>query len=95
MSMTPEGLAKVAMLARLNISEHDLDSYTQKINDVLMLIDQMNQVDTQSIEPLAHPLELHQRLREDAVTETNERDAFQALAPEAYAGLYLVPQVIE
>ena len=61
----------------------------------MTLVDQMNSVDTKSIEPMAHPLEVTQRLRVDKVTETNQRDKFQSIAPNIDKGLYLVPKVIE
>ena len=55
----------------------------------------MQQIDTHGVAPLAHPLELKQTLRADAVTETDQREKFQAIAPQADAGLYLVPRVVE
>ena len=88
-------LEKVAQLARLHISETEIDEVTGRITDILALIDQMQSVDTDAAVPLAHPLDLTQRLREDDVTETNRRDELQLLAPEVEEGLYLVPKVIE
>ena len=86
---------KVAQLARLLISDSEIDEVTGRITDILALIDQMQSVDTETVEPLAHPLDLTQRLREDDVTEFNRRDELQLLAPEVEQGLYLVPKVIE
>ena len=86
---------KVAQLARLHISDSEIDEVTGRITDILALIDQMQSVDTDAVVPLAHPLDLTQRLREDDVTETNRRDELQLLAPEVEEGLYLVPKVIE
>ena len=86
---------KVAQLARLHISDSEIDEVTGRITDILALIDQMQSVDTDAAVPLAHPLDLTQRLREDDVTETNRRDELQLLAPEVEEGLYLVPKVIE
>ena len=86
---------KVAQLARLQISNSEIDEVTGRITDILALIDQMQSVDTDAVEPLAHPLDLTQRLREDDVTEFNRRDELQLLAPEVEEGLYLVPKVIE
>lgn len=86
---------KVAQLARLHISDSEIDEVTGRITDILALIDQMQSVDTDAVAPLAHPLDLTQRLREDDVTESNRRDELQLLAPEVEEGLYLVPKVIE
>ena len=86
---------KIAQLARLHISDAEIDEVTGRITDILALIDQMQSVDTDTVVPLAHPLDLTQRLREDDVTEFNRRDELQLLAPEVEQGLYLVPKVIE
>ena len=86
---------KIAQLARLYISDSEIDEVTGRITDILALIDQMQSVDTDTVVPLAHPLDLTQRLREDDVTEFNRRDELQLLAPEVEQGLYLVPKVIE
>lgn len=86
---------KIAHLARLHINAAEADEITSRITDILALIDQMQSVDTDSVEALAHPLDVTQRLRPDAVTEENRRDELQKLAPASEAGLYLVPKVIE
>ena len=86
---------KIAQLARLHISDSEIDEVTGRITDILVLIDQMQSVDTDTVVPLAHPLDLTQRLREDDVTEFNRRDELQLLAPAVEQGLYLVPKVIE
>lgn len=86
---------KIAHLARLGLDEGDLPRITDALNSILGLVDQMQAVDTSGIEPLAHPLEATQRLRADVVTERNQRDAYQAVAPSTQDGLYLVPKVIE
>ena len=88
-------VAKIAQLARLHISDSEIDEVTGRITDILALIDQMQSVDTDTVVPLAHPLDLTQRLREDDVTEFNRRDELQLLAPDVEQGLYLVPKVIE
>jgi aspartyl-tRNA(Asn)/glutamyl-tRNA(Gln) amidotransferase subunit C len=95
MSLTPADVKKIAHLARLTLSEADLALYTPQLSHILEFVEQMNQMDTKSLEPLAHPLETNLRLRSDEITETNQRDAFQAIAPLVEAGLYLVPKVIE
>jgi len=86
---------KIAHLARLGLHEGELPRITDALNSILGLVDQMQAVDTTGIEPLAHPLEASQRLRPDQVTESNQRDAYQAIAPSTESGLYLVPKVIE
>ena len=86
---------KVAHLARLHISDAEADEVTSRITDILELIDKMQSVDTDAVEPLAHPLDVKQRVRPDQVTETDRRAQLQTLAPEAESGLYLVPKVIE
>ncbi|WP_313738592.1 Asp-tRNA(Asn)/Glu-tRNA(Gln) amidotransferase subunit GatC [Pseudomonas sp.] len=86
---------KIAHLARLGLDEAELPHTTDALNSILGLVDQMQSVDTDGIEPLAHPLEASQRLRPDQVTEHNQRDRYQAVAPATENGLYLVPKVIE
>ncbi len=86
---------KIAQLARLYISDSEIYEVTGRIRDILALIDQMQSVDTDDVVPLAHPLDLTQRLREDDVTEFNRRGELQLLAPKVEQGLYLVPKVIE
>lgn len=95
MSLTPEQVTKIAHLARLNLSDADMTTYASQLSNILKLIEEMNQVNTDHIEPLAHPLELAQRLRKDIVTEPNLREHYQQIAPQVEAGLYLVPKVIE
>lgn len=86
---------KIAHLARLGLPEAEVAPTTATLNNILGLIDAMQAVDTDGIEPLAHPLETTQRLRADQVSESNQRDAYQAIAPAVENGLYLVPKVIE
>lgn len=95
MSFTPDAFRKIAHLARLAVSEHDLTTLTPQIADMITMIDQLNQMDTTNVLPMSHSLDLSQRLRPDAVTEPNLREKYQAIAPEVEAGLYLVPKVIE
>lgn len=95
MSLTLEDVKKIAHLARLSLSDDDLARYREQLSTILNLADEMSKIDANHIEPLANPLNLSQRLRPDAVTESNQRDAFQAIAPHVEAGLYIVPQVIE
>lgn len=95
MSLTPEDVKKIAHLARLTLSEQDIAVYTPQLSHILEFIEQMNKTDTSAIEPIAHSLDVSQRLRADQVTETNLRDKFMDIAPQVEAGLYLVPKVIE
>jgi aspartyl-tRNA(Asn)/glutamyl-tRNA(Gln) amidotransferase subunit C len=95
MLLEDEEIEKIAHLARLGIDAQDIPGYAQNLSDILGLVEQMNSVDTSQIEPMSHPVELVQRLRADAVTESDEREVFQKIAPSVEKGLYLVPQVIE
>ena len=95
MSLTSDDVKRVAKLARLGLTDVETKETLAQLNSILELVDQMQQIDTDGIPPLAHPLELKQTLRADAVTDTNQRDKFQAIAPQADAGLYLVPRVVE
>lgn len=95
MALERSDVEKIAHLARLGLEDADISRTTDTLNNILGLIDAMQAVDTDGVEPLAHPLEATQRLRADAVTEENRRDAYQAIAPAVEDGLYLVPKVIE
>ncbi|WP_263260383.1 Asp-tRNA(Asn)/Glu-tRNA(Gln) amidotransferase subunit GatC [Pseudomonas sp. RIT-PI-S] len=95
MALERSDVEKIAHLARLGLSEADLPPTLDALNSILSLADQMQAVNTENIAPLAHPLEASQRLRADQVTEHNQRDAYQAIAPAVDSGLYLVPKVIE
>ncbi|MDN6857878.1 Asp-tRNA(Asn)/Glu-tRNA(Gln) amidotransferase subunit GatC [Pseudomonas sp. CAN2814] len=95
MALERTDVEKIAHLARLGLEEADISRTTDTLNNILGLIDAMQAVDTNGVEPLAHPLEATQRLRADAVTEENRREAYQAIAPAVEDGLYLVPKVIE
>ncbi len=93
--ITDDDVKKMAHLARLAIDEKDIPYYSNSLRNTLNLIEQMQEVDTNHIQPMAHSADMHQRLRDDIVTEPNERDNLQKLAPATEFGLYLVPQVIE
>lgn len=95
MSINKQDVQKIAHLARLALTEEDAAQYQQSLSSVLALVEQMQSVNTDGIEPLGNPLEMTQRLREDAITEGNRRDEFLANAPQTEAGLFLVPQVID
>lgn len=95
MSLTLEDVHKIAGLARIAVSEDDAIATRDKLNNIFGLIEQMQAVDTRHVAPMSHPQDVSQRLREDAVSETDQREAFQRIAPQTEAGLYLVPKVIE
>lgn len=95
MSLSLEQVERIARLARLELSPADATATQAKLNGIFGLIEQMQAVDTTGVAPMSHPQDVVQRLRADAVSETDRRAAFQAVAPEAEAGLYLVPKVIE
>jgi aspartyl-tRNA(Asn)/glutamyl-tRNA(Gln) amidotransferase subunit C len=95
MSLTLEQVRRVAYLARIEISDAEAESTLGHLNGIFSLIEEMQAVDTTGVEPMAHAQDLAQRLRADRVTEIDRRAAFQAIAPQTEAGLYLVPKVIE
>jgi aspartyl-tRNA(Asn)/glutamyl-tRNA(Gln) amidotransferase subunit C len=95
MSLTPEDITYIARLARLKTDPEEAEFYAAQLNRIMGLIDQINRIDTEGIEPMSHPQDVALRLREDVVTADNLRDEYQAIAPETEAGLYLVPRVIE
>ena len=95
MSLDTTQVQKIAHLARLQISAAEAEHYAWELSRILGLIEQMNAVDTEGVDPMAHPSESALRLRADEVTEPNLREKFQAIAPSVEAGLYLVPKVIE
>ncbi|HZW87196.1 MAG TPA: Asp-tRNA(Asn)/Glu-tRNA(Gln) amidotransferase subunit GatC [Gallionella sp.] len=95
MSLTHQDVQKVARLARLAMSETEIETARSQLSGIFDLIAEMQAVDTSGIAPMSHAQDLPQRLREDKVTEANQRELFQSLAPQIEAGLYLVPQVIE
>ena len=95
MALDASQVEKIAHLARLGIDAEDIPEYARNLSDILAFVEQLETVDTTSVVPLAHPLDAVQRLRADEVTESDQREAFQAVAPQTEAGLYLVPKVIE
>jgi len=95
MSLTLEQVQRIAHLARIEVSDSEARSTLTHLNGIFSLIEEMQAIDTQGVEPMAHAQDLAQRLREDRVTEADQRAVFQAIAPETEAGLYLVPKVIE
>ncbi len=95
MSLARDDVEKIAHLARLAVDESELDSVADGLSNILQMVEQMDIVDTQGVTPMAHPLHMTQPLRPDQVTEENQRELFQSIAPQTEDGLYLVPKVIE
>ncbi|MBO4330005.1 MAG: Asp-tRNA(Asn)/Glu-tRNA(Gln) amidotransferase subunit GatC [Rhodocyclaceae bacterium] len=95
MSLSHADLRRLGRLAKLALDEHQLAALNTQLDNILHLVDEMQAVDTRDVAPMSHPLELTARLRADAPTEPDRRDAFQRVAPQAESGLYLVPKVIE
>jgi aspartyl-tRNA(Asn)/glutamyl-tRNA(Gln) amidotransferase subunit C len=95
MSLDKEAVSRIAHLARLGVDASEYDAYARNLSDILAFVEQLNAVDTAGVEPMAHPLDATQRLRPDRVSETDQREKFQRVAPRVEAGLYLVPKVIE
>lgn len=90
-----DDIIALAHLARININDDMVEDTTNNINNILALVDQLQQANTNDIQPMSHPLDATQRLRADIVSEGNEREALQAVAPAVDSGLFLVPKVIE
>ena len=95
MSLTPDDVHKIAHLARLAVTDEEVTAVAADLTNILDLVEQMEKVDTGGVVPMSHPLHMTQRLRTDAVTESDQRDKFQSIAPAVENGLYLVPKVIE
>ncbi|HQY69454.1 MAG TPA: Asp-tRNA(Asn)/Glu-tRNA(Gln) amidotransferase subunit GatC [Pseudomonadales bacterium] len=95
MSISEQDMARVAELARIRLDDATVADVTRRIRDILAMIDQMQAVNTDHVLPMANPLDATQRLRDDEVTEPDQREHFLAIAPATEDGLYLVPRVIE
>jgi aspartyl-tRNA(Asn)/glutamyl-tRNA(Gln) amidotransferase subunit C len=95
MSLEPEQVRTVARLARLALREEDVALYSRNLSSILEMVERLNAVNTEGTAPLAHPMDVVQRLRPDVVAEGDQRTLFQATAPQVQDGLYLVPRVIE
>lgn len=95
MEVTDQVVKDIAELAQLKVNDEDLTQLAEGMANILTLADQMQSADTQDVEPVSNPLDAVQRLRPDSVTETNQRELFQSIAPATEDGLYLVPRVVE
>ncbi|MDP2155281.1 MAG: Asp-tRNA(Asn)/Glu-tRNA(Gln) amidotransferase subunit GatC [Sulfuricella sp.] len=95
MSLNLADVKRIAHLARIAVEEDEMPGYLQQLSNILSLVEEMQAVDTTGIEPMAHAQDVVLRLRTDVATETDRHEAFQVIAPQVEAGLYLVPKVIE
>jgi aspartyl-tRNA(Asn)/glutamyl-tRNA(Gln) amidotransferase subunit C len=95
MSLSLEDVKRVANLARIEVSENEARTALAQLSDIFGLIQEMQAVNTSAIKPVSHAQDVMQRLRVDVVTEGDQRELFQSIAPKVEAGLYLVPKVIE
>ncbi len=95
MALDREDVKNIAQLARLELSEESIGQYQTELSSILELVEQMNAVNTDNVQPLAHPTDAVQRLRSDVVTESNQREKYMACAPAQENGLFLVPKVID
>lgn len=95
MGLSLDDVRRIAHLARIAITEEEAQTVLQQLTGIFALIEKMQAVDTRDIEPMAHAQDVVLRLRPDEVTETDQRELFQSIAPQVEAGLYLVPKVIE
>lgn len=95
MALDQDQVRKIASLARLQIDDNQISEYQTNLSNILHLVDQLAAVNTDGVEPMAHPLDAVQRLRADVVTEENQLEHFQKIAPATAEGHYLVPRVVE
>lgn len=95
MSLSLDDVKRVAYLARIAVDEAEAGAVLAQLSGIFQLIAEMQAVDTRGIEPMAHAQDLALRLRDDVVTEGDQRELFQSIAPQVQSGLYLVPKVIE
>lgn len=95
MALDNTTIHSIARLARLEINDDEVAKYRSDISNILELVQQMEAVDTTGVEPMTHPFDATMRLREDAISESNQREKLQSIAPNSEDGLYLVPKVID
>lgn len=95
MSIERQEIEKLATLARIAIDDSTINEVSERLSSVLALVDQLQAADTTGVSAMSHPMQAIQRLREDEVTELNQREALQTVAPDTENGLFLVPKVIE
>jgi len=94
-ALTDDEVSTIARLARLELAPEEIPEYRGNLERLLVIVDELAQINTDEVLPMAHPLDLEQRLRPDVVTERDEREANQSGAPSVVDGLYVVPKVID
>jgi aspartyl-tRNA(Asn)/glutamyl-tRNA(Gln) amidotransferase subunit C len=95
MPLSLDDVKRIALLARIAIGEQEAEQVLGQMQGIFSLIEQLQAVDTTGVAPMSHAQDVVQRLRPDQVTESDQRELFQSIAPQVEAGLYLVPKVIE
>lgn len=95
MSLAKEDIDKLCELARLEITANEMNDVAGKLSDIVAMVGQLGEARTEGVEPMAHPLDRPQRLRDDVVTETDQHELYQRNAPAVERALYLVPKVID
>ncbi|RLA26547.1 MAG: Asp-tRNA(Asn)/Glu-tRNA(Gln) amidotransferase GatCAB subunit C [Gammaproteobacteria bacterium] len=95
MALSKHDVEHIAHLARLEVSDDEIADYVDKLSSIIDLVAKLGELDTSNVLPMAHPLDMSQRLRPDEVTETNQRDLYQRNAQAVGRGFYRVPKVIE
>lgn len=95
MALDPKQIHDIAELVRLQVEDEQIEEYQQNISNILEMVNQLTNFNTEGVKPLANPLEIVQRLRADVVTTVNQREHFQSIAPQTEQGYYLVPRVVE
>jgi aspartyl-tRNA(Asn)/glutamyl-tRNA(Gln) amidotransferase subunit C len=95
MSLSEQQVKEIAYLARLSVDDGEVEQTTTELNNILGLMADLAKIDTEGVSPMAHPLNMSQRLREDEVSEVDQSEAFQAIAPQTGQSHFLVPTVIE
>ena len=95
MSITQQEIEKIANLAQIAVTPAQCERLYDDLNNIIKLVDKLNELDVSAIQSLAHSLDKTQPLRDDHVTESNQRELFQSIAPQVQFGLYIVPKVLE
>jgi aspartyl-tRNA(Asn)/glutamyl-tRNA(Gln) amidotransferase subunit C len=95
MALTLDDVKRIAQLARIEVAPAEAGEVLERMTGIFRLIEEMQAVDTKGVEPMSHAQDVMLRLRDDAVTETDQHALFQSIAPQVEADLYLVPKVIE
>lgn len=95
MTLTVKEVKNIAHLARLGFSDEEIEGFTGNLSRIIDLVNQLDEAETEDVVPMAHPLHMNQPMRQDTVTESDQRDRYQENAPRTEAGLYLVPRVLD